>query len=501
VSPRALRLGLVVLPLALACASKPAPEPPPAAEPTPSEPAPAADEPVPPAAAHRSWLQPPPPIDTGPVVDAERLHVSTLENGLTVMVFEDPRLPRFDAGLAVRRGAASEDPAEAGLATFLADLMERGAGERDALALAETVDGLGASFGVSAGWDSLHVNVSGLSRDLDTLFAVLADLALRPRLETEEAEKVRAEALARLERAKDEPNMLLSWNLARAVYGAHRFGRPMTGTPETVAGLDAERARAFHARLLVPGNAILYVSGDVTAVDAERRAREAFGDWPEAPVPDPGPAPPAPAPEARRIVIVDRPELGQAAIALAHEGLARTDPERIAAALMNSTLGGGGFSSRLMTVVRQREGLAYGIGSSFQLRRGGGPFTVGTATRVAEARRAIDLILGELEGIRERPPSADELAHAQTDAAGGFVLGLETSSAILGSLVELQVHGLPLDGLDTYRSRVAAVTVGDVAEQARKRVHPDRAAIVVVGPAEALAPALEDLGPIEVVQP
>jgi len=152
-------------------------------------------------------------------------------------------------------------------------------------------------------------------------------------------------------------------------------------------------------------------------------------------------------------------------------------------------------------VVREREGLAYGIGSGFQLRRGAGPFVVGTATRVPEARRAIDLILGELEGIRENPPSEDELAHARTDSAGSFALGLETSSAMLGSLVDLAVYGLPLDGLDTFRSRVAAVTTADVAEQARERIHPERLAIVVVGPAEVLAPALEGLGPVEVVRP
>jgi len=506
-------LALAALPIALGCASDRGAEPalPAAAtaepagaataEPAGSRAASAAEEEAPPAEAYRSWLEPAPPIETGPIVDPERFHVATLDNGLTVMVFEDHRLPRFDLGVAVRRGAAMETDAQAGLAAFLADLMERGAGDRDALALAQTVDGLGASFGVSAGWDSMEVSLGGLSRDLDALFPVLADLVLRPRLESAEADKVRAETLAGLERAKDEPRTLASWHFASAVYGDHRFGLPATGTPETVAGLDAEQARAFHARLFVPGDAIVYASGDVDAADIERRAREAFGDWAVAPVPEPGLPPPPVAPTARRVVVVDRPDVGQAQILMGHEGVARTDPDRVAVALMNSTLGGGGFSSRLMTVVREREGLAYGIGSGFQLRRGAGPFVVGTATRVPEARRAIDLILGELEGIRENPPSEDELAHARTDSAGSFALGLETSSAMLGSLVDLAVYGLPLDGLDTFRSRVAAVTTADVAEQARERIHPERLAIVVVGPAEVLAPALEGLGPVEVVRP
>ena len=456
---------------------------------------------MPAAAAFQSWLEPAPPIATGPVVDPARLHVSTLPNGLRVMVLEDHRLPQFGIGVTVRRGAASETPAQAGLAAFLADLMERGAGDRDALALAEAVDGLGASFGVSAGWDTIGVQVGGLTRDLDALFPILADLALRPRLEAGEAAKVRAETLAALERAKDQPRTLASWHLARAVYGAHRFGLPLSGTPETVTSLDAEQARAFHTSLFRPGNAILYASGDVDPSDVVRRAEAAFGAWPAEPVPEPGPAPPAQSPAARRIVVVDRSDLAQAQIVLGHEGVARTDPDRIAAALMNSTLGGGGFSSRLMTVVREREGLAYGIHSGFRLRRAAGPFVVGTATRVAEARRALDLILAELARIREQPPTAEELAHAQTDAAGGFALGLETSGAMLASLVDLDVYGLPQDGLDTYRARVAAVTTEDTARQARSRIHPERAAIVLVGPAETLVPALEGLGSVEVVQP
>jgi len=490
------------LALALACASGPFSSAEPEAAPAASEAEAAASEPVPAAAAYRSWLEPAPPLETGPVVEPERLHVETLANGLTVMVFEDHRLPRFDLGVALRRGAASEAPGEAGLASFLASLMERGAGELDAIGFAETVDGLGATFGVGAGWDSIDATVGGLSRDLDTLFPLLVDLVRRPRLDAGEAEKVRAETLAALERAKDQPGTLAGWEFARTVYGDHRFGLPLTGTPESVAALDAARARAFHEKLFVPANAVLYASGNVDAADLARRAEAAFGDWPAGPVPDPGPHPAEPAPAARRIVIVDRPDLGQAQIVVGHEGIRRADPERVAAALMNIILGGGGFSSRLMTVIREREGLAYGVGSGFHMRRAGGPFTASTATRVPETRRAIDLLLAELEAIGgERPPTADELAHAQTYAAGRFALGLETSAALLASLVDLEIHGLPLDGLDTYRARVAAVTAADAAEQARERIHPERAAIVVVGPAEALAPALAPLGPVEIVRP
>jgi zinc protease len=168
---------------------------------------------------------------------------------------------------------------------------------------------------------------------------------------------------------------------------------------------------------------------------------------------------------------------------------------------MNTALGGNAFLSRLLTRVRAEEGLTYSVGSGFALRRRPGPFLVSTFTRVPEVRRVIDLVLAELERMRSDPPGEDEFRRVQTLEAGRFALSLETSAAVAASLVELDVAGLPADSLDTYRSRVHALRPGDVAAAARRLLHPERAAIVVVGPAAELAPQLEGLGPIEIVRP
>jgi zinc protease len=448
-----------------------------------------------------AWELPPPAATEAPVVKPGALHRAELENGMSVLVLEDRRLPRVVLGLTFRQGEASLPPERAGLASFTAELMKRGAGERDALALAESVDEIGASLGTSADWDQLRVGVTGLSVDLDLLFEILADVVLRPRFETEEAERARGELLAGLERAKDDPSTLAGWHTARALYPGHRFGLPLTGSPETVATLDAEAAREFHARSLVPNDAILYVSGDVDASDILARARRAFGAMPRATPPEPGPPPPTPAPPARRIVIVDRPDLAQTQITVAHEGIARTDYDRIPTSVMNSVVGGSGFSSRLMTTLRSEEGLTYGVYSGYSLRRHKGPFFVSTSTRVSEVRRALDLLLAELERGRADPPGEDELEWARTLAVGRFSMGLETSAAVMDGLVDLDVYGLPRDSLDTYRSRVRAVTTEQVAKAARDHLHPERAAIVLVGPAEQIRTQVEDLGPVEVVKP
>jgi zinc protease len=447
------------------------------------------------------WEKPPPPTRDAPVVQAGSLQRAELDNGLEVMVLEDRSLPRVLLGVTVRRGAGAEDPRLAGLASFTAELMERGAGSRDALALAQAVDGIGASLAVGADWDSTTVQVAGLSRDLDRLMEILADVVLRPRLEAGEARKARSETLASLERAKDDPSTLASWRMAQTLYGGHRYGLPLAGLPETVGSLDAGAARAYHRRVFVPNDAILFAAGDVDLEQLLPRVGAAFGAWERGEVSDPGPAPPRKVPPERRIVIVDRPDLAQAHIVLGHEGIERTYPERIAALLMNTVIGGGAFSSRLMETLRSEQGLTYGVQSGFALRRNPGPFYVATFTRVPETRRALDLILAQLEDARTDPPSEDELRDAKALQVGQFSLGLETSRAVVQALVNLDVYGLPQDSLDTYRRRVRATTTEDTARMARELLHPERAAIVLVGPAAELAPLMQDLGSVEVVKP
>ena len=448
-----------------------------------------------------AWELPPPPAHDARVVPEGALYRGELPNGARVIVLQDHRLPRVALGVTVRRGGAFEAPPQAGLSLYMAELMERGAGKRDALALAEAVDRLGASLSVSSGWDSTTVGVAGLARDLDALFPILGDVVLRPRFDAVEAKRARAEMLAAREQAKDEPSTLAGWSLARALYGEHRFGLPREGTPATVGRFDAARARDFHRRLFVPNDAILWASGDIDLEPFLARASEVFGGWARGPVVDPGPPPPDPAPAERRIVIVDRPDLEQARIALGHEGIARTDPDRVAVSLMNDLLGGGGFSSRLMESLRAEAGLTYSVSSGFSMRRARGPFSVATFTRVPEVRRTLDLALEVIERFRREPPGESELQDARALAVGEFSLGLESSDAVLASLVDLDVYGLPEDSLDTYRARVRATTPEKIAELAVRLLHPERAAIVLVGPAEALRPQVEGLGPIEIVKP
>lgn len=446
-----------------------------------------------------AWELPPPAPAEGPIVPPGALTRTTLANGLTILVLEDDRLPRVALGLTLRRGAGSVPPDRAGVAAIAAEVMQRGAGDRDAIALARVVEDAGASLSVSAGWDTTDIALAGLSEDRELLLEVLGDVARRPRFAAEEFEKAVAEHQAGLLAALDEPSTLVSWHALRTLYPGHRYGLPLDGTAETIAALTPDDARRYWTERFVPRNTIFWAVGDVDAAQIVAAARARFGDLPDVPAPPGTPPTPERTPQTRRIVVVDKPELGQARIVLTHEGIARTEPRRLAIDLMNDALGGSGFSSRLMIRVRSDEGLTYGVGSGFSLRAVPGPFSVSTFTRAEKVREVIDLLLEEVQAIRsERPVTRAELAKFVSYNVGRFGLSLETSQSVLSSLVDLAVHDLPDDSLDTYRSRIRALTLADLRDAARDFLHPDRAAIVLLGPAETIVPQLEGLSDAEI---
>lgn len=447
-----------------------------------------------------AWELPAPPVHEAAVVAEGALTTRTLANGLRVMLLEDRSLPMVSMGLVVRRGAAVEPLGKEGVGELCVEVMQRGAGPRDALQIAEAVEELGASLSVSLNMDSARVVASSLSRDADFLLGLLADVALRPHFDETETEKARNEQMSGLAASLDDPRTLLGWQLGRTLYPAHRYGIPLNGLPGTVPRLTADDARKFHGRIFVPNNAVFYATGNFDRDELLNRIETEFGAWEEGVVPEAVAAPPPIVPPARKIVVVDRPEMGQAQIAMAHEGLRRSDPRRIPASLLNNVLGGSGFSSRLTVRLRSDEGLTYSIRSGFALRRQPGHFGVSTFTRADQMRSALDLLLEEVEAIRSsRTPTDEELRNAKAFSVGQFALGLETSASVMRSLVNLDLYGLPEDSLDTYRRRIGEVTQADVAEIARTLLHPDRGAIVVVGPAAALVPELESLGDVEVV--
>ncbi|HEX2208908.1 MAG TPA: pitrilysin family protein, partial [Longimicrobium sp.] len=260
-------------------------------------------------------------------------------------------------------------------------------------------------------------------------------------------------------------------------------------------------AADFHRAHYLPAGAWLCAAGDVTVDQVSALAERFFAGWTGAP-----PPPRAPETDVRfgetTIILADRPGSVQSEVRVGHVGIPRTADDYFAATVMNAILGGV-FSSRLNLNLRERLGYTYGVSSAFGMRKLPGTFTISAAIQSEGTAHSVSEMLRDVRRMQDELVPREELTDAASYLAGTFPLALQTTDGLAGKLSSLAVYGLPDDYFDHYRDRLMAVTAEEVREAARRRLMPDRAAIVVVGDARELRPGLEALGigPVRVIDP
>lgn len=422
-----------------------------------------------------------------------------LDNGLTVLIIEDQRLPAISLTLMVPAGGGADPPGQAGTASLVAGLLDKGSRRRDAESLAVAIDDLGASYGARVGRDSTVVSLAGLSEDFLDLMALLGELTLEPNFPDTEFHLLRQRRLHALTRAMDQPATVAEWAFSHGLYGEHPYGPPLSGTAASISAMAETAPAAWHGEQFIPESSCLAIAGAVPAQQALSAAANIFAHWQGTPPPQTSHPDPIPTPQERRILLVDRPDAPQAQIRWGHLGICRGDPRHDAADLVNDVLGGGGFSSRLMQTIRSEKGLTYGIHSGFSARRNAGPFQVSTFTptaSVGEVLRDIDDLVGTFSA---GGPTATELDDARRRLVGGYPLQFETATQVAGQLLEIELYNLPEDTLESYQDRILAVDTRQAAELARDLLHPESALAVVVGDVGAMGSAPSEWGKTETI--
>jgi zinc protease len=428
---------------------------------------------------------------------------SRLDNGLSVLVVDLPGRPLVSATLVVVGGAV-EEPAElAGATVLAARALTEGTERHDAIALVEASERLGASLHAEAGWDAMTVGVDVPSDRLAPALELVAEVLLTPTFPASEVERLRDERLNDLLQAKADPRRRVEEAFVGTIYApASPYHRPAGGTRETVEGLTADQLRATYQRNLDPRRATLIVGGDLGGPDVVGLADRLFGPWS---VRAAGSASSGASPAivdtgssvGRLVKVVHRPGSVQTEIRVGHRGIPRRTPDFHAVSVMSAILGGL-FNSRLNMKLREEKGYTYGAGAGFDMRRGAGPFAARAAVNTEVTLAALTDMIAELSRIREAPVTAAELNAARDFLIGVFPLRFETAGAVVGALGSLAVHGLGVDELVTYRSRIEAVDAAAVEAAATTNLHLDEASIVLVGDVDAFGADLEaaGLGPI-----
>ena len=403
--------------------------------------------------------------------------------GIEAWLVHEPAVPMIAVDFAFGGGAAQDPAGKAGTANLVASLLDEGAGDLDSKTFHARLERKAIELGFQAERDTLRGTLRTLTENRDEAFDYLRLALTKPRFEGTDVEIIRSQILSNLRRATTSPTDIASLRWWQTAFADHPYGRPVNGSLESVPTVTADDLKDYTRRVLARANLKIAVVGDIDAEAVKAMLDRVFGALPAEPDLKPV-ANVAPRGLGRRIVV--KLDVPQAVVTFGGAGIARKDPDFMAAYIVNHILGGGAFSSRLYQEVREKRGLAYSVYDSLVWLNHSSLFLGGTATRADRAGETLDVIDKEIRRLAESGPTADELAKAKAYLNGSFALNLDTSSKIAALLVQLQLDGLGIDYFSRRPEMISAVTLDD-AKRVAKRLLDGGLLVTVAGRPEGLA--------------
>jgi predicted Zn-dependent peptidase len=428
-----------------------------------------------------------------------------LANGLRVSTIEHHEVPLITCFVLMPIGSSQDPDHQPGLAAITGDLLDEGSGDLDAMAVHEALGRIGAHLDTEIGADATLLELTSLEQYAPRALELLASMVRNPRLDQRDFDRVRELRLNRLVQLRDLPPAVADRVFTQLLYPEHPYGHLPIGTEEALRALTLADVTAFHRRVYTPSHATVIAVGDASHDRLAALVDDAFGDWA---MPD-GistelldvaslDAPPSP---VGRLVTVHRPGAAQSELRIGHVGLPRSTPDYHALLVLNMVLGGQ-FVSRINMNLREEKGYTYGARTSFEFRKGPGPFVFQASVQSDVTAEAVREALGEIETIRgDRPVTAAELELGRAALTRGYPRNFETAEQLGRAAVQLALYGLPDDYFTTFVPRVLAIGEDDVTRVAQDHLAPDRLLTVIVGDRDKVGPTLEslDLGAVSEV--
>jgi zinc protease len=401
----------------------------------------------------------------------------TSPGGIHAWLVEDRSIPFVAVEIRFRGGANLDPAGKRGVTNLMTGLIEEGTGDLDSQGFATARDALAADFSFDAGNDALSVSARMLTENRDAAADLLRQALTAPRFDAESIERVRGQVLSNISANDEDPEKLASRAFNAMAWGDHPYGSDPDGTAASVAALTRDDILAAFKGALAHDRIYVAASGDISATDLGLLLDKLLGGLPAkgAPLPPKGTWG-----MTGGVTVKDYP-VPQSVVLFGHEGIARSDPDFFPAFILNEVLGGGRFGARLMTEVREKRGLTYGIGTWLApLDLGewvGGQFSSDN-TKAAEA---IDIVRAEWTRAAAGGITAEELATTKTYLTGSYPLRFDGNGAIATILVGMQMEGLPIDYPVSRNAKIQAVTLDDVARVAKRILRPGDLHFVVVG--------------------
>jgi zinc protease len=402
--------------------------------------------------------------------------------GIEAWFVQDATVPLVAMEFAMDGGAAQDPADKAGVGNMVADLIDEGSGDLDSAAFHEHLDRRAIELGFSVTRDYFRGSLRMLKDDKDEAFDLLRMSLTSPHFDSVDVERIRAQLISGLRRETSNPGSLASRKFLEIAYGDHPYGQMSGGTLESVPMITIADMKDYVARVLTREHLKIAVVGDIDAASLGSLLDRTFGGLPAKSRLAPIPEIKASKPPQREFIALDVP---QTVVTFGGPGIKRSDPDFMAAFVVNHILGGGS-GSRLYREVREKRGLAYSISESLAWMDHSALFVGTTGTRADRAGETIEAITREIRRMGEEGPTEQELDEAKSYLKGSRMLSLDTSSKLASALLQYQLDHLSIDYLERRNAVVDAVTIEDAGKVAR-RLWGDGLLTVIVGRAPLAA--------------
>lgn len=423
---------------------------------------------------------------------AERV---VLKCGMPVYLLRDTELPIISMTAMVRTGSVYEPAAKSGLAGMTGSVMRSGgAGGAAPEKMDDELEFMASSVESGIDSDMGTVSLTSLKKNFSRTLQIFTDVLLRPDFSEKRVEIARSQMVESLRRQNDDPKEIADREIIRAIYAGHPLGE--VPTFRSVSAITRQDLIDFHHRYFRVDNMILAVSGDFDRSELLAELNSAFP-------PEKNrntlllPEVPQPRQKFQGEVLYGRKDAGQTVIRMGHLGLTKDTPDLYAVRLLDYILGGS-FTSRLTMEIRTNQGLAYSVGSRFDIgRRFTGSFIAETETKAWSTVKTIGLMKDIITRLTKEPVSDGELNAAREYMINSFMFGFTSPASIVTQRARLEYYGYPDGYLEKYRDNIARVTKTDILNVARKYLHPDAFKLVVVGDAAKFDRPLSTLGDVK----
>jgi len=422
---------------------------------------------------------------------AERV---VLECGMPVYLLRDTELPIINMTAMVRVGSVYEPASKSGLSGMVGSVMRSGgAGGVTAETMDDELEFMASAVESGISSDMGTVSLTALKKNFSRTLQIFSHVLLRPDFNEKRVEIARRQTVESLRRQNDDPKEIAGREINRAIYAGHPLGE--IPTFETIASITRQDLVDFHRRFYRLDNMILSVSGDFDRTALLKELNSTF-------VPEKSrsaltlPEIPQPKQLFQSELLYGKKDVNQSVIRMGHLGVSKDNPDIYAVRLLDYILGGS-FTSRLTMEIRTNRGLAYSVGSHFDIgRRFTGSFVAETETKAESTIKTVNLMKTIIDGLTKEPVSDGELNAAREYMINSFMFGFTTPTSIVTQRARLEYYGYPDGYLERYRDNIAKVTKADILDAARKYLHPDEFKLVVIGDAAKFDHPLATLGSV-----